>query len=148
MIFAHTIDNVLNGTKTQTSRIWKDNYVLDTYEGHTIGIRSQRGRLLYYIGQELSVQSARGTKGIARIRIQELHKCDVRDFDADDFKREGFEWLHEFIEVWIQMHDKGYWQWSLKFPELGFMGYLSRRPKNHYTALVFIFELVTEAVAA
>lgn len=146
MLFTHTIEHVLAKTKTQTSRIWKDNYVPEYYDGHLLSIRNPRGNLLYYVGQELSVQPNRGMKGIARIRIQELHKADVRDFDADDFKR---EMLNDklFYETWASMHDK--WLWKKAQREtFDFYNALRGRHEERYTALVFIFELVTEQKAA
>lgn len=142
MIFQKTLEHVLAGTKTQTSRIWKENYLPEYYGSDLLSIRNQKGILLYYVGQELSVQPARGTKGVARIRIQELHKADVRDFDADDFKR---EMLNDklFYETWASMHDK--WLWKKAQREtFDFYNALRGRHEERYTALVFIFELVTE----
>jgi hypothetical protein len=155
LIFQHTINQVLSGAKTQTSRIWKADYsALQDWNGR-IGIVYSKRRKLYYFGQELSVQPARGKTGVARIRITELAKRDVRDFTQEDIEREGFRHRHEFFEVWVQMHDKPLWKWSQKFPELGFMSelrdkgewHVKRNPKD-YLALVIRFELLEEIKVA
>jgi hypothetical protein len=114
VIFQHTIDNVLNGTKTQTSRIWKDNYTIgainqygDTSPNNDIKwVQSLNGsqRMLYRTGQELAVQPKRGAKGIARIKITHLEKRTVDTFTDVDIAREGFVNHAEFLKVWRAMH--------------------------------------------
>ena len=147
MIFQKTLEHVLSGEKTQTSRIWRENYLPEYFDGHLLSVRNPRGILLYYIGQELSVQPNRGMKGIARIRIQELHKADVRDFDADDFQREMLSDIL-FYKTWASMHDKAHYKTTETHSTNEWIKRLNLRHEERYTALVFIFELVKESVAA
>src|SRR5690348_12450666 len=121
MIFQHTLPQVLAGQKTQTSRIWKEDYTFscDEYDRDLRDVvlsmkawDAGKIRRLYQVGSILSVQPNRGSKGIARIHILELAKRDVRDFTKEDIQREGFAYKHEFIETWIKMHDKPLWRWS------------------------------------
>jgi len=147
MLFQHTLNQVLDGSKTQSSRIWKDSYYPEYYEGELIAIRRLNGNLLYYIGQELSVQPSRGKKGVARIRIQELHKADVRTFDAGDFERETLNDIL-FYKTWTSMHDKAHYKVTETHSTNEWIKRLNLRPEQFYTALVFIFELVTESALA
>jgi hypothetical protein len=152
MIFQMTLDSVLSGGKTQTSRLWKDSWATSFVSPNSDAIRAIYSchdkqpfkRLRYEVGQVLSVQPARGQKGIAKIRILELAKRDVRNFDASDIAREGFPNKSWFFHTWTQMHDKkahnGFSETDAVFNET----FLISRPAEHYTALVINFELVQE----
>lgn len=121
MIFQHTLEQVLDGSKCQTSRLWQENWIVtytkehkngyDTFDDVLYPISSLKEKYPYYpyrlkyrVGQTLSVQPNRGAKGVARIRILELAKRDVRAFDDSDIKREGFENALSFYRVWYGMH--------------------------------------------
>lgn len=159
MIFQHTIDSVLSGEKTQTSRIWKDDYTFscDEYDRELPNVilsmkAFDAGKIhrLYQVGQVLSVQPARGQKGVAKIRILELAKRDVRSFTFAEIEKEGFEHAQDFIQLWAQMHDKAYYT---TMPVKTFDGNsydsvyekwlrgFSERPTEFYQALVIRFEL-------
>lgn len=156
MIFQHTIEHVLAGRKSQTSRIWKDDYFFpsDEYDRTIKDVVLSRKawdagniRHLYRVGQELAAQPARGQKGVARIRILELAKRDVRDFTQDDIVREGFTDERGFIQVWASMHDR--WLWKLAMRQtFDFYNAVRARPYEFYQALVIRFELVSEAIPA
>lgn len=158
MLFQHTINQVLSGAKTQTSRVWKDTWATSFVSSQSDAIRAiyvkrkdkqPFHRLQYEVGQELSVQPARGKAGVARIRITELAKRDVRLFGDEDIAREGFQWTHEFMEVWTQMHDAKHYKWGMiQYPEIGIMSGLHQRPAELYTALVIRFELLEESKVA
>lgn len=158
MLFIHTIEQVLAQKKRQTSRLWKPDYVFSwsDYEEPNQIVLSQKAwdagkiRRLYYVGQELAVQAGRGQKGIARIRITELAKRDVRDFTEEDIRREGFESIHEFLRVWVSMHDKWLYKKIEHFSQpTNLTGAITdNRPDELYTALVIRFELVAEQKAA
>jgi hypothetical protein len=104
MIFQHTLAAVLNNSKTQTSRIWKDDYDL---QDETL-ISRKSGRRLYYIGQGFSVQPGRGKKAVARRRITKLEKRDVRDFTEADIRREGYKKYEKFLDLWRSLHKDNY----------------------------------------
>ncbi len=116
MIFQHTLDAVLDGTKTQTSRVWKDNYVSVVEGDNNITVISKSsGRRLYYVGQEHAVQPKRGASGVGRIRITSLGKRNVSFFDAEDIRREGFQNMAEFLSVWRGMHKSNYLALVIRF---------------------------------
>lgn len=150
-IFAHTWELVLSGEKTQTSRIWKDDYFFpsDYYDKtiytHLLSLKSwDAGKLrtLYSVGQVRSVQKSRGTKGIAKIRILELARRDVRAFTDEDIKTEGFPHKTWFLHVWAEMHDKPMYN-KLDYAELGsWHEEVAKRPKQFYDALVLKFKLL------
>lgn len=153
MIFQHTIDKVLSGEKCQTSRIWKDDYTFswDEYDRDLRDVvlsmkawDAGKIRHLYRVGQLLSVQPARAQKGVAKLRILELAKRDVRDFTDEDIAREGFEDRLSFFRVWYGMHFPPY----LKLLNDGFVtedwwleSMKAQAPEKN-TALVIKFELV------
>lgn len=73
MIFQHTIEQVLDGTKTQTRRIAK-------------GLVS---RCKYSVGKTYAVQPGRGKKGVARIRIIGMHNEHLQELTEEDAVAEG-----------------------------------------------------------
>lgn len=120
MIFAHTITNVLNGTKTMTRRIVKDGqrlndgcvYTTKVYGYYAIDPMGQRAyfnghtdRTVYKVGQTLAVQRGRGKKSEGRIRITDIRLDDAREIVDADVKAEGFDTTADFLMVWCQMHD-------------------------------------------
>lgn len=107
MIFAHTLDAVLDDSKTQTARVWKDNYQ-PIYDGasNLIEVRSRKtGNLIYYIGQEHAIQPGRGMHGVGRIRITHLARRDVTSFDIGDIALERLDNYASFIQLWNSMHN-------------------------------------------
>lgn len=101
MIFAHTLEKVLNGTKTQTRRLVKAGEQL-TADG--VCIRTARGRRLYQVGKTYAVQPARGKRAVARIRVTRLRCEDVGDISAEDAHAEGFASPCAFLEAWRAIH--------------------------------------------
>jgi hypothetical protein len=154
MLFMHTIDKVLTGTKTATSRLWKDDYVFSwsDYEEPNQVVLSQKAwnegkiRKLYYVGQVISAQPARGQKGVAKIRILALQKRDVRSYSEAEIAAEGYGSALEFYKVWYGMHLPPFlrllteeWVTPDKWLEM-----LSPQIAKHNTALFIRFELVQE----
>ena len=72
MIFQHTIDQVLAGTKTQTRR------VVDAGKP-----------CKYDVGKTYSVQPGRGKKGVGRIHIVCINNEHVQDIHPADIHAEG-----------------------------------------------------------
>ena len=159
MIFQKTLEHVLAETKVQTSRIWKDDYTFsqDEYERDLPNVvlslkawEAGKIRKLYYVGQELAVQPARGSKGVARIRVTELLRADVRDFTHEDIEREGFDSYKLFIDTWTSMHSAKLYKWCYQYPKnpQDIMELAWHDKPANYDALVIRFELVKESVAA
>lgn len=155
MIFQHTLDKVLSGEKCQTSRFWKDDYLFpsDYYDNEIRDVVLSRKawdagkvRHLYRIGQVLSVQPKRSAKGVAKIRITELARRDVRDFTDEDIQREGFESRLDFFITWYYMHFPEYLKLLAQdyvTPEWWLDAMKGQIPEKN-TALVIRFELVKD----
>lgn len=128
MIFAHTYQQVLDGTKTQTRRLVKpeDMAISDMPDSDGIwGVAyppptsSQYDRCYsvtrWHIGQTRAVQPGRGQKAVARIRITAIRREDVRQISDEDVKAEGFASRADFLRLWEQMHGQHYDAWVLTF---------------------------------
>jgi hypothetical protein len=115
MIFAHTIKNVLNGTKTQTRRLC---YAADTL-GHT-KVRGEtrvavldgystavKPRPRWIVGNTYSVQPERCHASKGRILVCDLRREDdptqISDADA---RAEGFVDAADFVKAWKSLHVK------------------------------------------
>ena len=132
MIFQHTFEKVLDGSKTQTRRLVKSGdyaankigiYIPDVnahnkefgflwdlnnpYRTSNYGtcIVSEGGRCKWQIGCDYAVQPARGKAAVARIRVTNIRQEDVRLISVEDAKAEGFKDPLQFLETWVSMHD-------------------------------------------
>lgn len=149
MIFQHTLDKVLSGKKSQTRRLIKGvNLAVDIYGnpgatdspnfdllGPIQVVTTEKGRLLYEVGQIHAVQPGRGKPTIQcvvlrtaegtirkvvdensgqlfqtlaeplRIQIAAIRYEDVRNISAEDARAEGFESQADFLGTWCMMHD-------------------------------------------
>ncbi len=161
MIFQYTIDKVLDGSKTQTRRIYKPNKHYPSYSDNTYwavyGV--QGAPPIYEVGHTYAVQPGRGKKSVARIRVTSIRLEDVRCISQADVEAEGFTSRGEFLETWSKMHDvtaHGYLNCDMRFgvyhlPEYGgipahgyetWHGYLMNRPAERYKAWTLTFCLV------
>lgn len=122
MIFQHTVDKVLSGEKTQTSRIWKPSYLIgdrlhpyNQMKQLTKELTNQHikaiwkispavTRKVWCIGKDYAVQPARGARGIARIKFTQMEKRSILDFSNEDIAREGFDSHYQFFQLWKTMH--------------------------------------------
>ena len=109
MIFQHTFQKVLDGTKTQTRRRITGDWVRGTgdiaIDCVLVADKTGKYRKKHYVGQELAVQPGRGKKQVARIRITAIRREDVRDISDEDGQAEGFLGLCDFAKTWHRMHD-------------------------------------------
>lgn len=169
--FQHTLDAVLAGRKTQTSRLWKPNWyvsgyrftgnsddVLDVLSIHAKQGNARPDRLIWHLDHSYSIQPARGKSAVGRYVVTHLAKRDVRTFDDADIEREGFTSFAEFIVTWCGMHDKRLnLQWRDRHEvytytdDKGYSGCdpeyiletLQERPASRYTAAVIQFKVMT-----
>ncbi len=81
MIFQHTIDAVMNGTKTQTCR----KCVLCRYQ----------------VGKTYAAQPGRGKMAVCRIRVTSV---EILRGKGVNWTLEGFRTWNEFDSVMVQMH--------------------------------------------
>ena len=92
MIFQHTIEQILDGSKTQTRRVVKDGqYCSHNAQRGIYCVFEARDRLKYMLDKTYAVQPGRGKKGVARIRITGIRQERVQDITAEDAKAEGCE---------------------------------------------------------
>lgn len=166
MIFQHTWQKVLSGEKTQTRRLAApkpDGTSLAGCEmisfpmgrkSVTRGSRDDmRWNTKWQVGKTYAVQPGRGKKAIARIRITDIRREDVREISDQDIWAEGFKDYVDFWSTWCNMHDSKVdvenlvdgWQGSSEIGE-SLYTYLTDRPADRYQAWVIEFELVPESV--
>jgi hypothetical protein len=163
MIFQHTIDSVLAGRKSQTSRLWKEDWAFphDEYDSpvcdYVYSLKSYRAggsRRPYRVGQTLAIQPARGKAGVGKIRITGLAKRDVRDFTSEDIRREGFSTTKssfvEFYRTWYSMHFPQYVRLldEGRVTEDWWLDAMKAQVAAKNMALVINFELVQEGERA
>ncbi len=150
MLFVHTLDKVLSGEKRQTRRLVKPGQGL--YAGAMDMVLDAKGRHLYYVGQTLAIQPGRGKAAVARLRITDIRREDVRDISDEDAIAEGFKSYREFLALWVRMHDPRWWMpkknndanlaYSYHRHMMGFT-FLKERPADRYQAWALTFCLVT-----
>lgn len=172
MIFQHTWEKVLSGEKTQTRRIVKpgDGFttplameVIGRNPGrviHTVPSYHNPGanfkniysvmngkRIVYEVGNTYAVQPGRTQKAVARIRILDIRREDVRSISWEDTQSEGFTNKVMFFNTWLQMHDPSIYEIfrDYKLPYDGIKTaseLIDSRPANRYDAWALTFELV------
>lgn len=133
MQFTHTLDKVLSGEKTLTSRFVKLNQFYDPFFQQVYSLTldrlplpahiTARRRILWQVGKTYAVQPGRRKAGVARIRLLAIKRYDVRQISAEDVLAEGFQSRLEFLETWTAMHDHA----AMFFPEDGHYSYWAGR---------------------
>lgn len=154
MIFQHTIDKVLAGTKTQTRRIVKENefsstiprsvlpFMRTAYRSGEIAYVGAGSRIVYEVGKTYAVQPARGKSAVARMRIMSIRREDVCNISYEDARAEGFSSIEEFLQIWCLIHDPAALKKANKFNGYHFYDVATSRPAERYDAWVLTFELV------
>mgnify|MGYP001191782727 CR=1 FL=1 len=102
MIFAHTIDKVLCGHKSQTRRLVKPNENLIVQNGIYRVVTDTR--TVYQVGKTYAVQPGRGKKSVARILITNIRRERVDFINHLDALAEGFTSREEFLATWKVIH--------------------------------------------
>ncbi len=86
MIFQHTWEQVLAGTKTQTRRLAK-------------------GALPpWRVGRSYAVQPGRGKHAVGRILVTAVRREALGRLSARDVRAEGYASRAEFETTWAEMH--------------------------------------------
>lgn len=146
MIFQHTIDNVLNGTKTMTRRLIKGGQKLvmveSAFGGHRpIYVQTPAGRVLYRISSTYAAQPSRTKKGVARIQITNIKHEDVRYISKQEAKCEGFGSIDAFLMIWCEMHDPQALRLLDRYTSSTIYRIVMDRPKERYQAWALTFTL-------
>ena len=103
MIFAYTVDKVVEGIKSQTRRLIKPNEQLDANQQRVISLNN---RTVYEVGKSYAVQPGRGKKAVARIRLTGIRCETVANISDADAHAEGFLSRQAFIHTWYSIHGK------------------------------------------
>lgn len=104
MLFQHSLDLVLSGRKTQTSRVVAPNDAAERgRDGKIEAVKSNR-RDKYRVGKTYAVQPARGKPAVARIRLLAIERKQVRDTTTEQAQAEGVASREAFFEMWRVVH--------------------------------------------
>ena len=118
MIFAHTLEKVLVGKKSQTRRIAKPDEQLRVENGIRRVYR-KGNRTMYQVGKSYSIQPGRGKKAVARLIILDIKHEPVSSITEDDALAEGFPSRESFLNAWREIHGNqanlGQEVWVLEF---------------------------------
>ena len=138
MIFQHTWEQVLDGSKTQTRRLalMQDTFdcshylnllvgsPADGYGTFAYGVDTVRraGRTVFYRGQSRAVQPGRGKGAVGRILITGIWLHRPQDITEDDCWAEGISRgsgqletelpRFHFMALWDTIHDKRGERWA------------------------------------
>ena len=100
MIFAHTLDKLIQGHKWQTRRLVKP----DESFVESGAIKKGSHRLMYVVGRTYAVQPNRGKKAVARILLTGLRREQVHAITEEDAHAEGFVSRDEFLATWYTIY--------------------------------------------
>ena len=106
MIFQYTLDKVLSGTKTATSRLAKPGESAEYGEDRRIEAVTLRGRDKYRVGKTYAVQPSRNEPAVARIRLLSIKRQRISETSAEEAKMEGFDSREAFFAQWRDIHGK------------------------------------------
>jgi hypothetical protein len=104
MIFQHTLQQVLAGTKTQTRRLSKPEHAAVRDDAGTITAVTHNGRVKWRVGGTYAVQPSRNAAGVARIRVTSLHREAAQSISHDDAVAEGYTDAAAFRAGWTRIH--------------------------------------------
>lgn len=115
--FQHTLKALLEGRKTETSRIIKGNQLWYPNLGVVADSNNHgwNNRTVWAIGKDYAIVPRRGVHSVGRYRVEAIWRQDVRTLTREQAKAEqvgnvpldmGSEWKFNFLQLWTQMHDK------------------------------------------
>lgn len=105
MIFKQ-IDEILNGTKTQTRRIRK----IGEWQDFHYGVH-HKDRLKWAVGRTYAIVPKRGQFAIKshRIKIVGIRLDFLQSITQSDARAEGVSDISEYKELWERINGKGSW---------------------------------------
>lgn len=153
--FQHTLKALLEGRKTETSRIVKVNQLWYPNLG-VIADSDDHGwnnRTVWAIGKDYAIEPHRGVRSVGRYRVEAIWRQDVRTLTLGQVDAEGFGaplWIG-FWEVWCKMHDPQAVAdmqhiRALTGSQLDAKKILAERPAERYQAWRMTIRVLWEAV--
>jgi len=130
MIFQHTWQQVMDGSKTMTRRIVKPGEWSEGEAEEEWHVYTATNRPKWEVGRTYSVQPGRGKPAIGRIRVIAIRRERVQDMSLKDCAAElgmyrdaygGMTGLYsEFMFLWQEVHGASSWDdnpdvWVLEF---------------------------------
>jgi hypothetical protein len=104
MIFQHTLDLVLAGTKNATSRLVKPGETALYGDNGQIEAVTHNGRDKYRVGKTYSVQPGRAKPAVGRIKLVGIKQQRVSETSTVEAAMEGFASREAFFETWRTIH--------------------------------------------
>ena len=120
MIFKDKLcQKVLDGTKTQTRRLMKnDEYVWVGSNTSIVEVCDSNNRLKWHVGNTYAVQPGRGKRAVGRILLTKIGRGFIQNISPADIIAEGISTTlrgyaaethlySQFRELWDSIHPKG-----------------------------------------
>lgn len=104
MIFQFTLEPLLSGTKTATSRLAKAGESVEYARDGSIAAVKAHGRDKYRIGKTYAVQPGRTQPAVARIKLLRIKGQRVSETSAEEARMEGFDSCEAFFAQWEEIH--------------------------------------------
>jgi len=111
--FQHTLKALLEGRKTETSRIIRPGERLEDfyYDGPNQHVYAANDRLVWatdgwLLDKTYAIQPGRTIKSVGRYRVEAIWRQDVRTLIQAQVEAEGFYEKWDFLLTWTMMHDK------------------------------------------
>ncbi len=104
MIFQYTIEQVLDGSKTQTRRVIKNGEQAVRTRYNQIEAVVHNGRDKWRVGSTYAVQPGRGHSQMARICLVKINSEAVSRISTAAARAEGFCNRQEFLQTWRDIH--------------------------------------------
>lgn len=104
MIFQYTLDALLSGAKTATSRLAKPGESVEYARSGSIAAVKSHGRDKYRVGKTYAVQPGRTQPAVARIKLLGIKGQRVSETSIAEAKQEGFESRKAFFAQWREIH--------------------------------------------
>lgn len=117
MIFQYTLSKVLEGRKTQTRRLVRDNEAAIPHLQDITAV-THNDRTKWKVGHTYAVQPNRTAKQMARIHLTGIRQESVADISHEDAVAEGYENRAAFFAAWHEIHGPDYDEalvWVLEF---------------------------------
>lgn len=118
MIFKYTLENVINGKKTQTRRLVQSADTIIPKKDGSVQSVSRNRRRMWTVGNHYSVQPDYGKKAVATIQITALRREPILKISEVDAIAERVASRAQYLELWGNMHGQNSFErdvWVIEF---------------------------------